>query len=55
MDQPSVIIGGGGKLATALAEWGGTGLDVILGRGDAVPEEVKMPGACLFWGGGGVE
>lgn len=46
VDQPSVIIGGG-KLGRALAEWGGTGLDVIVGRGEAIPEEIEMPGA---WG-----
>jgi hypothetical protein len=42
-DQPSVIIGAG-RLGKALAEWGDTGRDVVLGRGEAIPEEIVMAG-----------
>ncbi len=48
MDQPSVIIGAG-TLGKALAEWGDTGQDVVLGRGEEIPSEIVLTGA---WEGG---
>lgn len=46
------MIIGKGTLGKALAEWGGTGADVLLGRGDAIPDEIALPGVCggWFWG-----
>lgn len=49
------MIIGGGRLGQALAEWGGTGADVIVGRGGEIPEEIVMPGAWFIGMGWGFE
>jgi len=49
VDQPSVIIGAG-TLGKALAEWGDTGQDVVLGRGKEIPSEIVLTGGCVCLG-----